>query len=196
MDTKRLIVALSGASGAIYGIRLLQLLKESGVETHGVFTRAAVANLRLEQSYTEEDVKKLCSQVYDEKDVGANIASGSFLTEGMVIIPCSTRTLAAVANGMSDNLVARAADVCLKERRKLVLVPRETPLSLIHLRNMVSAAEAGAIILPAMPGFYHRPKDIQALVDHVVGKVLDVFSIQHSLFPRWSGDQAGGPVRR
>jgi len=196
MDTKRLIVALTGASGATYGVRLLQVLKAIGVETHGVLTRAAVANLKLEQSYTEEDVKKLCSQVYDENDVGANIASGSFLTEGMVIIPCSTRTLAAVANGMSDNLVLRAADVCLKERRKLVLVPRETPLSLIHLRNMVSAAEAGAVILPAMPGFYHHPRDIQALVDHIVGKVLDVFSIQHSLFPRWSGDQAGGPVKR
>lgn len=196
MNAERLIVALTGASGATYGITLLRILKQSGIETHGMVTRAAFANIKLETSLSEEDVKKLFTQMYDERDVGATVASGSFITQGMAIIPCSTRTLAGVAHGSSDNLVLRAAEVCLKERRKLVIVPRETPLSIIHLKNMLSAAEAGAIILPAMPAFYHRPSDIQALVDHVVGKVLDVFAIQHSLFRRWSGDQAGGPVRR
>ena len=196
MNTGPLIVALTGASGTIYGVRLLQVLKELGVETHGIVTSAAVANLKLEMSLNEEHLDKLCTKMYDERDIGANLASGSFLTQGMVIIPCSTRTLAGVAHGLSDNLVLRAAEVCLKERRKLVLVQRETPLSLIHLRNMVSAAEAGAIILPAMPGFYHRPNDIQALVDHVVGKVLDAFAIQHSLFRRWTGEQAGQVIRR
>lgn len=177
-------------------MRLLQVLNELGIESYGMMTRAAVANLKIETSLTEEQVKNLCTEFYDERDVGASLASGSFITQGMAIIPCSMRTLAGVAHGLSDNLVLRSADVCLKERRKLVLVPRETPLSLIHLRNMVSAAEAGAIILPAMPGFYHRPKNVQELVDHVVGKILDVFAIEHSLFRRWSGDQAGGPVRR
>lgn len=196
MSATRLIVALTGASATPYGVRLLEVTKELGVETHGIITRAAGANIRIETSFTEDDVRKLCTQAYDERDVAASPASGSFVTAGMVIIPCSMRTLAGVANGSSDNLVLRAADVCLKERRKLVLVPRETPLSLIHLRNMVSATEAGAVILPAMPAFYHRPRNIQDLIDHVVGKVLDTLEIQHSLYRRWSSEQAGGPVIR
>lgn len=196
MTSTRLIVALTGASGAVYGARLLEVLKQLGIETHGILTAAAVANLRIETGKTGEDLLSLCAQSYDEKNLGASVASGSFPTRGMVIIPCSTRTLAGIANGFSENLIIRTAEVCLKEKRKLVLVPRETPLNLIHLRNMTLAAEAGAIILPAMPGFYHHPKDIHALIDHIVGKVLDQFEIEHDLFRRWSGDQAGGPVRR
>jgi polyprenyl P-hydroxybenzoate/phenylacrylic acid decarboxylase-like protein len=150
-------------------------------------TRAAEANLRIETSFSKDDVLKLCSYRYDESDVGARLASGSYITDGMVIVPCSTRTLAGVAHGLSDNLVLRAAEVCLKEKRRLVLVPRETPLTVIHVKNMLSAAEAGAILLPAMPGFYHQPKTINDMVDHVVGKVLDAFGIEHSLFKRWTG---------
>ena len=187
MVSKRIIVALTGASGAMYGFRLVQVLKELNVETHGIVTRAGDENLRIETSMTRDDVLKLCTYRYDEGDIGARLASGSYVTDGMVIAPCSTRTLAGVAHGISDNLVLRAADVCLKEKRRLVLVPRETPLSIIHLKNMLSAAEVGAIILPAMPGFYHRPKAVQDLVDHVVGKILDVLGIEHSLFQRWSG---------
>ncbi len=196
MASKRLIVAMTGASGATYGVRLLQVLNELGIEVHGVLTSAAMINLKIETSLTESDVFKLCSQTYDERDVGANIASGSFLTEGMAVVPCSTRTLAGIAHGLSDNLVLRAAEVCIKERRKLVLVPRETPLSLIHLRNMTLACEAGAIMLPAMPGFYHRPKTIDDLVNHIVGRVLDSFGIEHKLSRRWSGDQAQGLGKR
>lgn len=196
LTPSRLIVAVTGASGAIYGLRLLEVLKSLGIEIHGVITAAGLVNLRLETSLEEQDIVKLCTKTYDETDVGANIASGSFLTGGMAIVPCSTRTLAGIANGVSDNLILRAAEVCLKERRKLVLVPRETPLNLVHLRNMTLATEAGAVILPAMPGFYHRPKNIQALVDHVVGKILDQFKIEHNLFRRWTGDQAGEVVRR
>jgi 4-hydroxy-3-polyprenylbenzoate decarboxylase len=194
MSPTRLIVAMTGASAATYGVRLLQVTRELDIETHGIITRAAAANIRIETPFTEDDVRKFCTQTYDERDVAANPASGSFITAGMVIIPCSMRTLAGVANGSSDNLVLRAADVCLKERRKLVLVPRETPLNLIHLKNMVSATEAGAVILPAMPAFYHRPRNIQDLIDHVVGKALDILEIQHSLYRRWSGEQAGGQV--
>ena len=184
---KRIIVALTGASGATYGFRLLQVLKELKVEAHGMVTRAGDTNLRIETSMTKEDALKLCAYRYDESDVGARLASGSYLTDGMVIIPCSTRTLAGVAHGLSDNLVLRAAEVCLKEKRRLVLVPREAPLNVIHLKNMLLAAEAGAILLPAMPGFYHRPETINDMVDHVVGKVLDVLGIEHSLFQRWAG---------
>jgi polyprenyl P-hydroxybenzoate/phenylacrylic acid decarboxylase-like protein len=158
-----------------------------GIETHAIITSAATANLEIEKSMMVADVLKLCAETYDEKDVGASIASGSFVTEGMAIVPCSMRTLAGVAHGASDNLVLRAADVCLKERRRLVMVPRETPLSLVHLRNMAVAAEAGAIILPAMPAFYHQPKSIGDLVNFVVGKILDTLGIEHTLFRRWGG---------
>jgi len=184
----RYVIAITGASGALYGIRLLEVLKKMRLETHGIITNAAVLNLKLEKTLTRTDFTNLCTQTYDEKDVGANLASGSFITQGMVIVPCSTKTLACIAHGISDNLVTRCAEVCLKERRKLILVPRETPLSLIDLRNMVLAAEAGAVILPAMPGFYHKPREIKDLVDHVVGKVLDALGVQNTLFRRWSGE--------
>jgi 4-hydroxy-3-polyprenylbenzoate decarboxylase len=180
-------VALTGASGAVYGVRLLEVLKKTEIETHVIVTSAAAANLKIEKSMTTGDILKLCTEIYDENDVGASIASGSFVTEGMAIVPCSMHTLAGVAHGISDNLVLRAADVCLKERRKLILVPRETPLNLIHLRNMTTAAEAGAIMLPAMPGFYHQPQNIEDLVNFVVGKVLDSLGVEHRLFRRWVG---------
>jgi polyprenyl P-hydroxybenzoate/phenylacrylic acid decarboxylase-like protein len=156
-----------------------------------------IANLRIEKPITSSDFANLCTYVYDEKDLGANPASGTFLKKGMAIVPCSMKTLACVANGISDNLVTRSAEVCLKEKRKLVLVPRETPLSLVHLRNMVLAAEAGTIILPAMPGFYNRPKDLHDLVDHVVGKILDALGIKHELVRRWTGDsqRESDPIR-
>lgn len=146
--------------------------------------------MKVENQMAGADISRLCSVVYDEKDITASIGSGSFVTEGMAIVPCSMHTLAGIAHGISDNLVLRAADVCLKERRKLVLVPRETPLSLVHLRNMTAAAEAGAIILPAMPAFYYRPKKIEDLVNFIVGRVLDNFGIEHTLFPRWAGSRA------
>ena len=185
--SKRIIVAITGASGATYGLRLLQVLKELNVETHGIVTSSGATNLKIETSLVKDDVLNLCTYRYDENGVGARLASGSYITDGMAIVPCSTRTLAGVAHGLSDNLVLRTADVCLKEKRRLVLVPRETPLSVIHLRNMISAAEAGAVLLPAMPAFYHQPKTIKDLVDQVVGKVLDILRIEHSLYQRWTG---------
>lgn len=187
MTPDRYVVAITGASGATYGIRLLEVLKNLGVETHGIISSAGVANLRIERGSSPKDFASLCKVTYDERDVGAGPASGSFLMKGMVIVPCSMKTLGCVAHGISDNLITRSAEVCLKEHRKLILVPRETPLSLVHLRNMVLAAEAGATILPAMPGFYHGPKDVHDLVDHVVGKILDALGIQHDLFHRWAG---------
>jgi 4-hydroxy-3-polyprenylbenzoate decarboxylase len=187
---RRLIVSLTGASGAVYGVRLLEVLREMGIETHVVITSAAAANLKIEKSMRAADILKLCTKIYDENDVGASIASGSYVTQGMIIVPCSMHTLAGIAHGASDNLVLRAADVCLKERRKLVLVPRETPLSLVHLRNMTLAAEAGAIVLPAMPGFYYQPRSIEDMINFIVGRVLDSFGIEHSLFRRWAGNEA------
>jgi 4-hydroxy-3-polyprenylbenzoate decarboxylase len=185
----RYLIAITGASGATYGIRLLEVLRDLGVETHGIISSAGIVNLKIEKSFQPKDFASLCKVTYDERNVGAGPASGSFLMKGMVIVPCSMKTLACVAHGISDNLITRSADVCLKEKRKLVLVPRETPLSLVHLRNMVLAADAGAIILPAMPGFYHEPKDLHDLVDQVVGKILDALGIQHQLFRRWTDDR-------
>ena len=189
MMPDRYLIAITGASGATYGIRLLEVLRDLGVETHGIISSAGITNLKIEKSFEPKDFASLCTVTYNERDMGAGPASGSFLMKGMVIVPCSTKTLACVAHGISDNLITRSAEVCLKEHRKLVLVPRETPLSLVHLRNMVLAAEAGAIMLPAMPGFYHRPKDVREMVDHVVGKILDALGIQHELFHRWAGGQ-------
>jgi polyprenyl P-hydroxybenzoate/phenylacrylic acid decarboxylase-like protein len=182
---KPIIVALTGATGAIYGIRLLQVLRERSVEVHLVVSPWAEKTIVLETDYRGEEVRKLAGRCYAVDDLSAPISSGSFPVEGMVIIPCSMKTLAGIAHGVSENLILRAADVMLKEKRKLILVPRESPLSLIHLRNMTVASEAGAIILPPMPGFYFRPKTIEDLVDHLVGKVLDLLGIDHHLFPRW-----------
>jgi 4-hydroxy-3-polyprenylbenzoate decarboxylase len=185
---KRLVVALSGASGAIYGIRTLEVLaRNSGIETHLIVSKGARATIAYETEWEIEQVTGLADHVHDMQDLGASIASGTFRTSGMVVAPCSIKTLSAIANAASDNLIARSADVCLKERRRLVLVTRETPLNLIHLRLATEATQAGAVILPPVPGFYVRPQTIMDVVDHTVTKILDQFDIDAGLIPRWEG---------
>jgi len=189
----RIVVGISGASGAIYGIRALEALKELKVETHLVMTEAAVETVRLETDFDVRDVEALATRTYNVRDLTAMPSSGSFRTNGMVVIPCSMKSLAGIASGYSDNLLLRAADVTLKERRPLVLVVRETPLTLIHLENMVGVARAGAVVLPAMPAFYHKPKTLDDVVNQLVGKVLDAMGISHELFARWEGPAARRP---
>lgn len=185
---KRLIVAITGATGAIYGVRLLRHLREAGgIETHLLLTDAGVLNLHQELELNRKDVEALADVVHNVRDVGASIASGSFQSDGMVVAPCSMKTLASVAHGMSDNLISRAADVTLKERRRLLLMVRETPFNLAHLRNMTAVTEMGGIIFPPLPGFYHRPASIEEMVDHTLGRVLDLFDLPHMLTPRWVG---------
>jgi len=184
----RLVVGISGSSGPQFGVALLRTLRQLGtVETHLVVSQGARTTIPLETDLTVKDVEGLADVVNDPSDLGAAISSGSFLTIGMVVIPCSMKTLAAVAGGHSGDLLSRAADVTLKERRRLVLVPRETPLSLVHLRNMVAVTEAGGVILPPVPAFYHRPASIEDLLQHTAGKVLDQFGIEHHAFQRWEG---------
>ena len=183
----RLVVAITGASGVIYGRRLLEILREKKVETHLIISKAAERVIQYELETTKKELEKLAGHVYDPDDFNAPIVSGSFKTDGMIVIPCSMKTLAGIAHGYSDNLILRAADVTLKEKRKLVLVPRETPLSAVHLKNMLDLASQGVLIVPAMPAYYHKPKRLEDLVDFVVGKVLDLLGIEHELFKRWSG---------
>lgn len=183
----RLVVAITGASGVIYGIRMLEVLKELGVETNLIMSEWGAKNVKIETDRTADYVRSLAAKCYEDDNMAAPMSSGSFKTDGMAVVPCSMKTLASIANAFDDSLVSRAAGVCIKEQRKLVLVPRETPLSKIHLDNMAKLADSGAVILPAMPGFYHRPKTMDDLVDHVVGKVLDQFNIDHGLFKRWGG---------
>jgi 4-hydroxy-3-polyprenylbenzoate decarboxylase len=188
---RRLIVAITGATGAVYGVRLLQHLRGAGgIETHLLLTDAGVLNLHQELELNRKDVEALANVVHNVRDVGASIASGSFQSDGMIVAPCSMKTLASVALGMSDNLIARAADVALKERRRLLLMVRETPFNLAHLRNMTSVTEMGGIIFPPLPGFYHRPASIEDMVDHTLGRVLDLFDVPHTLTPRWIGLKA------
>jgi|SRR2546425_2211507 len=185
---RRIVVGISGASGAIYGVRLLEALRDArDVETHAIVSAAARATIEYETDRKVADVIKLADVTYDEKDLAATLASGSFLTAGMAIVPCSMRTVGALASSLNDNLIVRAADVHLKERRKLVLVVREAPLHSGHLKLMHELSLNGAVILPAAPGFYHRPKTLEQLVDHVVGKTLDQLGVPHDLFPRWAG---------
>jgi 4-hydroxy-3-polyprenylbenzoate decarboxylase len=185
---RRIIIAISGASGAVYGVRLLQVLRDtSGVESHLVVSSAGWRNVEEEHGLQRADIEALAHHVHDITNVGAAIASGSFQCSGMVVAPCSMRTLAAIAHGLSDNLITRAADVVLKERRRLVLMVRESPLSLIHLRNMVSATEAGAIICPPMPTFYLRPQSVDDIVDFSVARALDLLDVPHTLSARWQG---------
>ncbi|MDG7007659.1 MAG: UbiX family flavin prenyltransferase [Nitrososphaerota archaeon] len=191
----RLVVAISGASGAVYGIRALEALKALGVETHLVMTDAARETVRLETDSTKEEIKKLATAAYDINDIAAKISSGSYKTDGMLVIPCSMKTLAGIATGYSDNLLLRVADVTLKERRRLVLVVRETPLSLIHLENMVRVTTAGAVVLPAMPAFYNRPGTVDEIVDQIVGRALDLFGIDHGLSKAWRGEVRKGHRR-
>jgi 4-hydroxy-3-polyprenylbenzoate decarboxylase len=191
MAKTRIIVALSGASGIVYGIRLLEAARELGVETDLIMTDLAARMVEIETSLDPDQVTALATRVHDNFDFTSPLASGSARHQGMIVIPCSMKTVAGIACGFSDNLLLRAADCTLKEHRPLVLVPRETPLSAIHLRNMLVLAEAGAVILPACPGFYHRPQNIQGLVDHVVGKVFDILAIDHQLYNRWrEGDMS------
>ena len=186
---RRIVVGISGASGAVYGIRLLEVLgARPDVETHLVMSSGAETTIRYETGRDPLDVAALADVTYGERDLAASLASGTFLTAGMVVAPCSMRTLSGVANSAADNLITRAADVHLKERRPLVLVVRETPLHAGHLRLMSEATAAGAIILPPVPGFYQRPETIADIVDHTIGKVLDVLGFHdHELFRRWSG---------
>lgn len=183
-----MIIAITGATGVIYGIRLLQILRTMPeLETHLLISEAGVLNLHQELDMKRKDVEALADTVYNVRDVGAAIASGSFQSDGMIVAPCSMKTLAAIAHGLSDNLITRAADVVLKERRRLVLMVRETPFNLAHLRNMTAVTEMGGIIFPPLPGFYQRPASIAEMVDHTTGRVLDLFDIQHTLTPRWNG---------
>lgn len=192
--TRRIIVGISGASGAIYGVRLLQALREMpGVESHLVVSDAGWRNVQEEHGLQRAAIEALAHQVHDVRDMGAAIASGSFQCSGMVIAPCSMRTLAAVAHGLSDNLITRAADVMLKERRRLVLMVRESPLHLVHLRNMVSVTEMGAIVCPPLPAFYLHPKSVSDIVDHSVARVLDLLDLPHTLAPRWQGQTPATP---
>lgn len=194
---RRIVVAISGASGAVYAVRLLQVLRESpGIETHLVVSEAGGRNLQQEQDLGRPAIEALAHQVHDVHNIGAAIASGSFRCAGMVIAPCSMRTLAAVAHGLGDNLITRAADVMLKERRRLVLLARETPLNLAHLRNMVSVTELGAIVCPPVPAFYLRPQTVAEIVDGSVARALDLLDIEHSLAPRWNGLAADSAVPR
>jgi flavin prenyltransferase len=182
-----MIIAISGSSAPIYGVRLLEVLsKVKSVETHLILSAGAELTIRHElPAWTRSKVEKLADVVHRPDDLAAPISSGSFRTHAMVVAPCSMKTLANIANGLGGDLITRAADVTLKERRRLILVPRETPLHLGHLRNMVSVTETGGIIVPPAPAFYHRPKTIDDLINHTIGKILDLLEIDHSLFKRW-----------
>ena len=187
---KRIVVGISGASGVTYGVRLLSVLKETDYETHLIISKSGELNIKIETDYDPADVKAMADYVYDHKNIAASLASGSFLTEGMVVIPCTIKTLSGIANSYNENLLVRAADVTLKEKRKLVLVVRETPLHKGHLRLMTMAADMGAHILPPVPSFYHMPKTIDDIIDQTIGKIFDFMGIEHDLFRRWGEDSS------
>jgi polyprenyl P-hydroxybenzoate/phenylacrylic acid decarboxylase-like protein len=197
---RRLIVAITGASGAVYGVRLLEALRASGaVESHLVMSSSGVMTAQQELDLRKSDIEALADVVHNVRDIGATIASGSFRSAGMVIAPCSMKTLAGIAHGLADNLVSRAADVVLKERRRLVLLARETPLNLAHLRNMTAVTEMGGIVFPPVPAFYTRPQSLDDIVDHTVGRLLDLFDLPaDGLVKRWEGmpsrGRAGAPA--
>jgi len=187
----RLIVAITGATGVTYGVRLLAVLRDMpAVQTHLLISDAGGVTLRQELGLKRKEVEILADEVYSVRDVGAVISSGSFQSDGMIVAPCSMKTLAAIAHGLSDNLIARAADVTLKERQRLVLMVRETPFNLVHLRNMTTVTEMGGIIFPPLPAFYQHPASIDDMVEHTLGRVLDLFSLPHALAPRWMGMRA------
>ncbi|WP_040395783.1 UbiX family flavin prenyltransferase [Aromatoleum evansii] len=191
---KRLIVGITGATGVIYGIRLLEALKDTDVETHLVLSKWAIQTIEHETPYTAKQVRALAAVDHVEGNMGASISSGSFMTEGMVIAPCSMRSLAAIAHGTGDHLVHRAADVILKERRKLVLVTREMPLSDIHLENMLKLSKTGVTIMPPMPAFYNHPETVDDIVDHVVARILDQFGLPAEFARRWEGEMRNRKV--
>ena len=185
---KRIVVAITGASGAIYGVRLLQrLAADAAIETHVVVSSSGALTALQELDMKRAEIEALASVAHGVRDIGASIASGSFDADAMVVAPCSMKTLAAIAHGLSDNLVARAADVMLKERRRLVLLARETPLNLAHLRNMVAVTEMGGIVMPPVPAFYQRPKTLDDLVDDTVARVLDLIGVDSPTLKRWTG---------
>ncbi len=186
---KRLVIGISGASGVTYGVRMLEVLRETDFETHLIISNAGRLNIKIETRYKPAEVEAMADFVYDPKDMAAALSSGSFLTEAMVVIPCTIKSLSAIANSYNENLLIRAADVTLKEKRKLVLVVRETPLHVGHLRLMTMAAEMGAHLLPPVPSFYHRPKTIEDIIDQTIGKVFDYIGIEHDLFNRWGEDK-------
>jgi flavin prenyltransferase len=186
---KRLVIAMTGATGAVYGVRMLQVLKQQDDwETHLVISDAGVVNLKYEMDMKRAQLAELANVTHPINDITASIASGSFKTEGMIVAPCSMKTLSAIAHGFGDNLLTRAADVVLKERKKLVLMPRETPLNLIHIRNMAAVTEAGAIVFPPMPAFYSKSNSIMAMVDEAVGRILDMYGVNvDGLYKPWEG---------
>jgi flavin prenyltransferase len=188
----RIIIGMTGATGAIYGVRLLERLREAGAETHLVISRWGARTLLHETPYSREHVESLAAVAYAPADMGAAISSGSFRTDGMIIAPCSAKTLAAVAHGFGENLIHRAADVVLKERRRLVLVVREAPLSDIHLENLLKLSRMGAVVLPPVPAFYNHPRTVDEIVDHTVGRVLDQFGLDVTGSVRWSGEMGVG----
>jgi 4-hydroxy-3-polyprenylbenzoate decarboxylase len=193
-DTKRLIVGISGASGIVYGIRMLEVLRTSGFETHLVMSKSAEVTLAYESKLKVADVKKLADVVYRNADIGAAVSSGSFKTAGMVIAPCSIRSASEIATGVTSTLLTRAADVVLKERRRLVLMVRESPLHTGHLRTLTHLSEIGAVIAPPVPGFYTDPKSVDDIVNHSVGRVLDMFEVDSGLVKRWG--EPGGSGRK
>lgn len=186
MDS-RIILAITGATGAVFGVRLLEELRKSGIETHLIVSRAGALTIAAELDRGRREVEALADVVHSDRDVGASIASGSFRTDGMIIAPCSMKTLASIATGIADTLVSRAADVTLKERRRLVLLARETPLNLVHLRNMLTVTEMGGVIFPPVPAFYAKLESIEAMVDQTVGRVLALYGVDSPLVRRWSG---------
>jgi len=188
-NASKFVIGISGASGAIYGIRTLEILKTLGIETHVIVSQWGLKNIEIETGKKLDHISSLCTKLYSNDSLAAPVSSGSFLHSGMIIVPCSMKTLASICNGQDDTLISRAAGVTLKESRRLVVVPRETPLSKIHLTNMLKLAEAGAVILPAMPGFYQKPTSIGDIIDHLVGKILDQFGIDHDLSVRWGNAQ-------
>lgn len=182
---KRIVIGISGASGVTYGVRMLDVLRQTDFETHLIISNAGRLNIEIETSCTPAEVEAMADFVYDQNDMAASLASGSFLTEGMVVVPCTIKSLSGIANSYNENLLVRTADVTLKEKRKLVLVVRETPLHVGHLRLMTLAAEMGAHILPPVPSFYHQPETIEDIIDQTIGKVFDYMGIEHNLFKRW-----------
>ncbi len=184
---KRIVIGISGASGVIYGVKMLSLLSEMDYETHLVISEAGKINIQIETGQDVNAIEAMASVVHDSQDMTASLASGSFITEGMIVVPCTIKTLSAIANSYNSNLLIRAADVTLKEKRKLVLMVRETPLHKGHLRLMTLAADMGAHILPPIPSFYHNPKTIDDIIDQTIGKIFDFMGIEHQLFQRWEG---------
>ncbi|MBF0106649.1 MAG: UbiX family flavin prenyltransferase [Deltaproteobacteria bacterium] len=185
MSKKRIIVAVTGASGAVYGVKILEFLSKASFETHLILSDNSKITLNLETCYSVSDLSQLASFTYSGSDMTAPVASGSFQTMGMIVAPCSMKTLAEIANGISSSLVTRAADVILKERRKLILLTRETPLHAIHLKNMLSVTQSGGIVFPPVPGFYNKPSSIDDIINHTISRVLDLVGIENSLAPRW-----------